>query len=194
MEETDVFISGSDQIWNVVMRYYPPYFLDFAKSKKRISYASSIGVLAIPDEYKSRMRGLLMKYQHIGVREETAVKVLQELTGRRDIVQVLDPTFLLTKDEWMQVAEGASLELDLPESYMLAYMIRKNDQYYAQIKDVAAKAGIKDIIIVRAGSSAPSDFLVEGARVYEDGGPKEFLRRLLHADLVCTDSFHGSAL
>ena len=101
----------------------PFNLLSFAKDKKRVSCASSIGVSSIPDEHKSQMRELLLKYQHIGVREETAVRVLQELAGRSDIALAADPTFLLTKEEWMQAADGASLEFELPDHFIFAYLL-----------------------------------------------------------------------
>lgn len=195
VEETDVFVSGSDQIWNPYFTFAGSfYFLDFAQNKKRISYASSIGVSSIPDERKTQMRDLLMRYEHIGVREETAVKVLSELTGRDDIVQVLDPTFLLTKEDWLEAAKDAQLEFEPPERFIFALILGNNPWYNEQMKDVAARAGLHNIILLRSNESEEADFCIEGARVYKNAGPKEFLQLLERSSLVVTDSFHGTAL
>ena len=194
LEETSVFISGSDQIWSPNL-FKPFFFLDFAKDKKRVSYASSIGVSAIPDEHKTQMRELLMRYQHIGVREETAVRVLSELTGRRDIVQVLDPTFLLTKEEWLEAAKDARLELELPERFIFAYLLGDDiSGHEEKVKDAMARTGIKDVVLFQGNNSHYVESFAEGACVYKEAGPKEFLRALDACSFVCTNSFHGAAL
>jgi hypothetical protein len=192
VHKTDVFVAGSDQIWNVVYRFNPYMFLSFAGNKKRISYASSIGVSSIPEKHKNNVAKLLSKFSNIGVREKTAVKVLSDLTGRNDIKQVLDPTFLLTSDEWNEMADKATYEMSIPDDFILCYLIGNNDWYQKQLADVYASSGIKNIIIVPAVENI--DFQLDGAIVYKNAGPREFVDLIRRARLVCTDSFHATAI
>lgn len=192
LKHTDCFVTGSDQIWNTHFSFRPFYFLDFAADRKRVAYASSIGTSSIKDEYKSDVRGLLMKFSHIGVREDEAVKVLSELTGRTDIRQVLDPTFLLTPQEWTDMSKDAVFEVTMPDRYILCYLIGNNNWYAQQLNDVREKTKIDNVIVVPAVENP--NFNPTNATVYRDASPVEFVYLLQHASFVCTDSFHATAL
>lgn len=192
VNSTDVFISGSDQIWNVRHKYDSFMFLDFVGEKKRVAYASSMGISSIPEEYKNDMKLLLLKFAHIGVREKAAVDVLSDLTRRNDIVQVLDPTFLLRPDDWKNVADNVYYEFELPKKYILCYLIGNNDDYVRQIKDVREKTNIQNIVIIP--SAETPNLNVDGAILYPYAGPREFVDLIGKATLVCTDSFHATAL
>lgn len=192
VSETDCFITGSDQIWNTYFRFSPKKFLSFAGDKKRVAYASSIGTNSIKFEFKELVKQYLAKFSHIGVREEEAVKVLSELTGRSDIIQVLDPTFLLTPDEWKQVARKAIYEMQLPNDYILCYLIGQNDCYKEQLQDVRKKLGVENVVIIPAAENR--SFSCDNTVVYNNASPIEFVDLLQRAKYVCTDSFHATAL
>lgn len=192
VNNSDVFVTGSDQIWNTVYCFNPFYFLDFAKGKKRIAYASSMGISDFPEEHKAEVKRLLSKFQHIGVREQTAVRAISTLLGRKDVVQVLDPTFLLDKHEWFDISDKAKIEIDISQRYIFCYLIGNNPWYKEQIADVVKSTGINNLIIVPAQEN--KDFAIEGATIYDAAGPLEFVRLIRTAALVCTDSFHATAL
>ncbi len=189
---TYCFVTGSDQIWNTYFKFDPTFFLSFVGEKKRVAYASSIGVNSVKEEYKDRVKDFLQKFNHIGVREKEAVKVLTELTGRNDIVQVVDPTFLLTSNEWKKMAEDGKYEVDLPKDYIFCYLIGNNSWYKEQLMDVKKRTGINHVIIIPSAESP--DFTCEGATIYRNASPVEFIDILQNAMLVCTDSFHATAL
>lgn len=190
--ETDVFVTGSDQIWNTSYRFNPFYFLDFAGSAKRIAYASSIGLQDFPKEHKPKVKELLSKFSHIGVRENTAVDIVSKLLNRKDIIQVLDPTFLLTSLEWIGISEKATIEIRLPEKYILCYLIGNNPWYKEQLEKVVATTGIENVIIIPAVEN--SDFSIDGALIYDNAGPLEFVKLIKESSFVCTDSFHATAI
>lgn len=192
VDNTDVFVTGSDQIWNTVYCFNPFYFLDFAKDKKRIAYASSMGISDFPNEHKQAVKSLLSKFQHIGVREQTAAKAISSLLDRNDIRQVLDPTFLLDREDWFAISEKADIEIDIQNKYIFCYLIGNNSWYKEQLQDVVASTGIKKVIIVPAVEN--KDFSVEGATIYDAAGPLEFIKLIKEATFVCTDSFHATAL
>lgn len=192
LKKIDVFLTGSDQIWNTYYHYSPFNFLDFVQGKKKVAYASSIGASSVSEEYAPLVKAHLLQFDHIGVREESAVKILAELTGRTDIVQVLDPTFLLTANEWRNMGNNAVFEFRLPSRYMLCYLIGGNERYVKEVEDIKTRLGIKHVIIVP--SEENSDFMIDGAFVYQNAGPVEFISLIDNASVICTDSFHASAI
>ena len=187
----DVFCCGSDQIWNTAYRFDGFMFLDFAKNKKRISYASSIGVKNIPEPHKEKVAALLSRFSHISVREISGVKALKELLPTKDIVSVLDPTFLLNKEEWSDMAHKAKLEFKLPQKYMFCYFVGDRPEYIQQLQDVISKTGNKNVIAVTFQNKK---IALKNVFTYYDAGPREFVYLLEHADFVCTDSFHATAM
>ncbi|HOE93825.1 MAG TPA: polysaccharide pyruvyl transferase family protein [Candidatus Cryptobacteroides sp.] len=213
LKDTSVFMSGSDQIWNCRHNFDPFLFLDFAEDVKRVSYASSIGTGEIPAEYQSEVKSLLSGFSHIGVREKSAETALSALTGRKDIKTVLDPTFLLSAEEWQDFAlasdyrnlpEGHKPLLEghkhLPKSYkhllkgkyIFCYFVGKASLYEEYLQKLRAISGLDHALILPS-----NDFPLEtisGAERIEDAGPREFISLLSGADAVLTDSFHGSAL
>lgn len=192
ISRTDVFVTGSDQIWNTAFCFNPFFFLDFAGNAKRIAYASSIGLQDFPEDHKPLVKKLLSKFSYIGLRENTAVDIVSKLLDRKDIVQVLDPTFLLDSTEWGCMADKANIEIELPNKYILCYLIGNNPWYEEHLHKVVDKCGIKDVVIIPAAEN--ETFTIKGAIVYEDAGPLEFVKLIKDASFVCTDSFHATAI
>lgn len=58
----DLFISGSDQVWNMKLnREDYNYFLKFVKDdSKKIAYAASFGYSVIPNEYEENTLNYLL--------------------------------------------------------------------------------------------------------------------------------------
>lgn len=193
LKRTDCFVTGSDQIWNTYFEFKPVFFLSFAGPVKRIAYASSIGTSGIKEEYKELVKKYLLDFAHIGVREKEAVRVISELTGRNDICQVLDPTFLLTPSDWGTLAEETQIEISIPDKYIFCYLIGESETYSEQLRVVKSKLqSIDNLVIVTSAEN--TSFNSEGAIVYRLGGPAEFVYLLRNASFVCTDSFHATAL
>lgn len=191
VSKTDCFVAGSDQIWNTFYHFSSFNFLSFAEDAKRIAYASSIGTNNIKEECREDVKYLLQRFSHIGVREKEAVRVLKELTGREDIRQVLDPTFLLTAKDWTDFAKNFVYENKLPDDYVFCYFIGNNSNYSDYLKEVYRCIGL-NFIIIPSQENPLFDF--EGAYVYNNAGPVEFVDLLRRAKYVCTDSFHATAL
>ena len=188
--DADLFITGSDQIWNPYCGgFNPMMFLEFAGDKKRIAYSSSIARPEFPIEIRERAKNDLQKFQHIAVREQQSVEMLNKLLGRNDVKLVVDPTVLLSRDEWTEFANRAVIEVELPERYILCYFIGERKEYKTMVNDVMAKTGIKDVITIDC-----SDGYVKygGGRLYKDGGPYEFVYLIKNAAMVCMDSFHAT--
>ena len=193
VSETDVFVSGSDQIWNTAYRYDSMMFLDFAKTKKRISYATSIGTGVIPETFKPMISAHLMKYSNISVREKTAALLLADLTGRNDIVTVLDPTFLLDHREWHLFAQYSVLDVELPEKYILCYFVGENLCYKQQVSDIKEKSGISNVVVVLLKETQCVNIGGQTITI-DNASPNDFVKLIENASIICTDSFHATAI
>lgn len=192
LQETQTFITGSDQIWNCYNDFVPFYFLDFAGNVKRVAYASSMGTSNFPPEYKSIVKEMLAKFSYIGVRENSAVPIISELLERTDIVQVADPTFLLSSTQWLDFAMTADVEIEIPSHFILCYFVGNNSSYQQQVEDIKRNLGIEKVILIP--SLENKTMKLPHAQIYNAAGPKEFVHLLSCASFVCTDSFHAIAL
>ena len=117
------YVIGSDQIWNpnIINNYLGLSILGIGNNV--FSYAASIGISEVNNEYKKNINKKLTKenIEHISVREETAKRIIKESTKRSDIEVSIDPTLLLTKEEWSKI-EKKPLKLK-DKKYILTYFL-----------------------------------------------------------------------
>jgi len=190
VRNTDVFCVGSDQVWNTYHHFDAKLFLDFAGEKRRISYASSVGTAQINPRYADAVRDFLGKFDRISVREETGRKVLEKLTDRKDIERVLDPTLLMTKEDWLRFSSNAHFGFDVPKRYLLVYLLANNQNYALDLEEVKRRYGVDDVIHIPS-CEAP-DLKFAGTVKCYGLTPTEFVWLIAHASVVCTDSFHAT--
>lgn len=175
----DFFICGSDQIWNPYHLHGTSfYFLTFAEQDKRISYAASFGISEVPDEFVERYRSWLMEMKHISVREKNGAKIVKELTGR-EVIVLLDPTFMLSKKHWIFLSEESKCKPR--KKYLLTYFlgnVTRNVKKY--INNLAHKS---DLEIINLYDISHKDVYIVN--------PSEFIDLINFAELVCTNSLHG---
>lgn len=186
--EADVYIAGSDQIWNCKLPNGkdPAYFLQFGdKGIKRISYAASFAIPTIPEENKLQMHDWLKLFDAISVREKTGINILETL-GLKG-VEVSDPVFLLSRDAW-EVFFSNDRYWSKNKKYLLVYDLFLNDsRLEKEAKRLSSKYNL-EIISVDASRKCPfADKNISNA------GPKEFVKLIAEAEYVVTNSFHATA-
>ncbi len=191
---TDVYITGSDQIWNTMFYWDAFYYLYFAPHKKKIAYSSSLGTPQINPKYRKAVKRHLSRFSHIGIREPSGVSVLSSLLGRNDIVSVPDPTFLLTAEDWRQVARDAVFELELPKDYIFVYFVGNRKEEYSQLLDAIHLRYNTSCTIIIPSFESGICIHRENYIEYTHAGPAEFVYLIKNAQIVCTDSFHATAL
>lgn len=192
VEDADLFITGSDQIWNPYCGgYNPMMFLEFAKDVKRVAYSSSISQPTIPIEVKDRMKKALSKFTHIAVREQKSVELLNQLLDRTDVKLVVDPTYLLSAEEWEKFGNRAVIEFPLPEKYIFCYFVgdKRKDVYEEMVQQVKLYTGINEVITLECYNRK---YAYGNGRLYKDAGPYEWVYLLQHASYICMDSFHAT--
>ena len=182
--EYDVYITGSDQVWNP--RYIKEkFYLGFApKQAKKISYAVSLGVTDIPEENQEIIKKYLGKMDSISVRESAGKMAIEKLTDKK-VKLNCDPIFLLNREEWRNVESSVE---GVPEDYILCYMIYKPNWINNWLKEVKKKTK-KKIVFVGLTGYRP----VYCDKFIRTAGPREFLWLIDHASAIATSSFHGTA-
>ncbi len=182
----DAYVCGSDQIWNPNLYHGNNhcYYLDFVEpGKKRIAYAPSIGISSIPVEYQRDMKELLNRMDVLSTRERTGAEIVTELSGR-ECRTVLDPTLLLSKEEWSSVARKP----DVNVPYVFCYVFGDQEYIGKFIHMVKEKTNLPILTIpFSAREQKPELEEVTGA------GPEDFVGLIKNASLVITDSFHATA-
>ena len=181
--EADVFLTGSDQIWNtdfsIDAKPELPYFLDFLPEKtSRIAYASSFGKPALREEEFSQIRELLRPFSAIGVREDAGRQIVEGLGLQASVVA--DPTLLLGKQAWEELADARICR----EPYALLFLIFPDAALVKSAETLARKRGLRLIIV----SSYPAGTRGTVAM------PKveQWLSYFRHAEIIFTDSFHAT--
>lgn len=185
----DVYLVGSDQVWNYRNNGMDfNYLLDFVSDKsKTVSYASSFGVDVIPEELKEKYASSLREIRAISVREKMGADLICQLTGRKPEI-VLDPVFLPEKSHWYGLA-GENNAFERP--YILTYV--SNPGYLSEFqKKTGYSPGKKEIVKIGTDLSL-GDLYQRHTRVRSTAGPEAFLGYIRDADIVLTSSFHGTA-
>lgn len=182
----DIYISGSDQIWNPTMPYcIEPYFLGFVNNTgRKISYASSVGLSYLLPEEEELYKVWLSDYDSIAVREETGRAMISRITQRNDIYQVCDPTFLLDIKEW----EYQLVQPNYSSKYIFLFTLSYNPTL---IKFCEKLKKTSDYDVIYICQKHPSN-VATGFLHVTDAGPCEFLGYIKNAGLMITDSFHGT--
>lgn len=176
----DYFITGSDQVWN-------PYFwlerrnqanirfLKFVSKEKRIAYAASISVPKIPKDKEQFFKDSLNEMKAISMRETAGANLVKILTGR-EVPVVVDPTILLFKEDWQRLELKPEWYND--EKYIFTYFLGEPSPI---IKNVAKKNSWKIYNLMDKNNLNLYTSRVE-----------EFIYLINHAELMVTDSFHGT--
>lgn len=180
----DKIIVGSDQVWNP--KYFcETYFLDFVEANMRYSYAPSIGVSDLTPEECKFLRKRLTTFKKISVREKTGQQLIANTIPNRDVTQVIDPTLLLTGEEWIS---RLHLNKKLTEKYILVYTLSDNKWYKNTIEKIRNVLKIDRVIFITSNDTL---YFYDNVELVVDVGPKEFLELIYNAIYVVTDSFHG---
>lgn len=183
----DFFICGSDQVWNLgVTHSNGIYFLDFTSAGKRNSYAASLGSATVSKEnidvYKKFLRG----FHKISLREESSIEIVEKAVERH-VQLVLDPTFLLKKEDWE--ACSSSMGSLIPEGYIFFYELYdlKNEAIHNFVTNLSK---ITDLQVVHVGHNR--NFKYKNCRDVVPS-PDQWVWLIKNARFVVTNSFHGTA-
>lgn len=189
-DDFDVIIVGSDQIWRPL--YYQPIadaYLKFAKnwtSIKRIAYAASFGTdtWEYTEQETNECASLLNLFDAISVRENSGIDLCRKKFGR-EVIQTLDPTLLLRKEDYLSLTNQSNVK---KQNGGLCYYFLDATSDKLWLAQKIAKE--RRLISYEANNpDAEKSFLHFERRIQIP--IEQWLINLMYAQFVVTDSFHG---
>lgn len=182
LPEAEVFICGSDQIWNSFFPNGkdPSFYLDFVPNNKlKISYAASFAIDKLKDDIKGFVKEKVSRLDHISTREPSGIDILIDL-GIDRATQVLDPVFLLAPEDWKKLSAPKK-----EENYIFVYDCDSDPLIQSFAAKMKEKYKCKIITVNSNIKYADMDYSLEG--------PDVFLSLIEHAKFVISNSFHAVA-
>lgn len=207
----DIVVVGSDQVWNLNWSHSWFYLMDeVPKSLSRMSYAASIGMPELPEEYVSIFKSALSNFVAISCREKEACEICTKLGFK--VTHVLDPTLLIDTNDWLKLLHFSSkecmhptkkkmvcyfLEVDVDKTLPLleGFAIKNNCDVSILVFDAQRRQDLLPIPISlnKIISYGKSIFkrLTSRIQICEGAGPIEFVKEHATATWIITDSFHS---
>lgn len=179
----DVYVTGSDQVFNPSNIYRDAFYLNFKSGNaKKVAYAPSFGVNTFNEEFSRSIESLVADFKALSCREKEGADFLSNITGK-DVPWLVDPTFLIDAKEW----EKLCVRPPINEKYIFIYALTGENYLVDIAKKIRNKTGYK-ILYQRHNIRS----FVNVDKVMYDSGPAEFLGLIRNAEIVLTDSFHGT--
>lgn len=185
----DMYIVGSDQVWRfgetVTRGDVHAMMLDFgSENVRRISYAASFGRTQLGRNARPELSALLKRFEAISLREASGIGICAD-HGRKDAVQVCDPTLLVSAGAFSNIAEWKKTA----DRYVFCYMLTNDCGFkYPELKRWADAQGL-EIVYVTGNSVGVSNYGDKNAtRAYLT--IPQWLGALARAEYVITNSFH----
>lgn len=176
----DLVVAGSDQIWHKWQESeieLPYYYLQFVPSDKRVAYAASFGFESFPKKDIEQHRIGLQEMRYISCREEVGCELIENLINRR-VSRVLDPTLLLSAQEWRLLKNQSRGFGKKYHNYAFVFFLGEITAEYRKFIEETMKENNIDMLI---------DF---NDNQFGVCGPCDFLELIDNAQYIYTDSFH----
>ncbi len=193
----DSFLLGSDQMWTESTTKLVGYsfFLDFVdKEKKKIACATSFGASKFNSDLKMRYtaRDYLKQFDAISVRENSGVEICRDKFGI-NAEQIIDPIFWEGEKVFDEIIIKNDCN-DLPERYLLCYMLDPDCEKRDLVQYVAKKNQLKILTVfgLKEYEGAKNNWNI-GA-IVEKPTIEEFLLLIKNCEFLLTDSHHGTCL
>ncbi|WP_028904493.1 polysaccharide pyruvyl transferase family protein [Prevotella sp. P6B4] len=184
----DAVIVGSDQVWRYwyFKDWIDDFFCNFLEGTNisHFSYAASMGSdeMDYPQDKIEICSRLLKDFKAISVREESSVKLLKEYFGVENVQVVLDPTFLLDRQAYIDLFKDKYTKPENP--YIFTYVLDDDDEIKQSIEDFSHKMNMP-VLNIKAETGDISEIAVIEP-------VEKWLSAICYADYVITDSFHGT--
>lgn len=170
LDKYDVLISGSDQVLNpnITMqgedgKPCSAYWLAFVRgTQKRIGYAVSFGFESYPENAVDTVKEWVNGFNAIGVREHSGINILKQLRYNGISTITPDPTILIGADLFRR------LKVEVPvvkEKYTCVYMLRHEIHIEGNVRYID--------------------------ELHQPLGMEEWLNRIVKAQSMITNSYHG---
>lgn len=183
-DDFDYIVVGSDQVWaNWLTPKEMEYFmLSSVPSIKRIAYAASMGNPNLRVDSEFIFDREIKKFTKISVREKAAEDYIESKIEKK-VPVVLDPTMLLSQQNWLELLDGLENPFVNKSKYIFTYFLSKPSKKMKKIMKDLKKEGYS---FINFNSKVPM------SRKYYGLGPEDFVFAISNSEGVLTDSFHAS--
>lgn len=179
----DIYITGSDQVFNPKGKYVPLYYLDFDKGKgKKVAYAPSFGISKFDDSITQKIEDYVKDFDYLSCREPAGADYLSSIVGH-EVPVVVDPVLLHDAEEWGKVALSPRYKKD----YIFIYDLNGAENLIKMAKNIQRHTGLPIVCL----TNKRNKIYPVNKQIY-DAGPAEFVGWIKDASYVVTDSFHGT--
>lgn len=184
LPESDLFIVGSDQVWNPknAQRQLLMFYFSFLEDQHRIAYAASFGGsenISLKQEDEVRINELLHRFDAISVRDDVGLRILESRFGLRGI-KVCDPSFLIDPTAYSGIAKESSLN---GKGCLFSFYFTPDKQWHDDVLFLSESLGLKPRV----------DWQKRRYRGLEYNpilSMPDWLRLIETSDFVLTNSFH----
>lgn len=189
--EYDVFICGSDNIWNINM-LDTSFMLDFVPDDKlKIAYAPGLSSDSLPSHIADRIAGPLKRLDYVSCRESNGAQLVSAMIGR-EVFIALDPTLLRTAGQWRCLERPVQEVQGLMNNYILCFFLGTNEHSRKTAEAIAELYHMKIVTLPLLTDDIRIGDLEFGDIKLFEAGPKELLYLIGNAGFICTDSYHGT--
>lgn len=187
INDYDKILIGSDQLWGIAEIIRDYHTLNFVpEDKPKISYATSFGVSHLPNYIYPATSRFLKRINKLSVRESSGAQIIKEVSNRTAKV-VVDPTLLLSDEEWSRIAG----ERIIKEPYIFCFFLGNNPIHRSFAKKFQTHTNLPIVSMLYLDEYIPSD--TDYANTYiNDASPNEFINLIKNAEYIICDSFHAS--
>ncbi len=190
----DCIVVGSDQVWRP--KYFKEQwhekmsnaFLSFMVGRKinRIAYAASFGVdnWEFSSSETNEAKFAIKYFNAISVREKSSIMLIKKYLNV-DAKLVLDPTLLLTKDDYLNLIVNLNAPPPINKT-LLVCLLDTSSEKEQLVKIISEQKGLNPCMVNR--SNLPHSTPIE-QRI--NPSVEFWLRSFNDAEFVVTDSFHA---
>ena len=185
-KDFDIVFVGSDQVWNtdITEGFDKAYYLGFVDDKTiKASYAASIARPEIDQKYLGEYKKYLSRFDGLSVREEAGKKELEKYLDQKIEVSI-DPTLLVKKAVWDSLAAKSKLKIT-SKKYILTYILEDNPELTKTVNYLSEKLNLPVLSVAKIKR-------FKRETIFKDAGPEDFLKLFKNAEVVVTNSFHGT--
>lgn len=183
----DILICDSDTIWTPRSNgeYDEAYFLALPSMKSifKIAYSPSMGNAVVPKNLEGKLKQFLASFDFISCRESYEKEVLSNYTDK-EIAHVLDPVFLIDKEEYLNLIHDPYQK----NKYVLIYQpVDENDSLVQSALEYAKLHSAK-VIEISTSVHKKNKYNI---KIDYNAGPIDFLSAIMGSCCVFTNSFHA---
>lgn len=186
--DVDVIIGG-DQVWTSASPR--EYACDFHGNGKKISYAVSADwVRSVSrDTWIHRVCEELRGFNGVSVREGLGRSMLKKiLPYRKEVFHAIDPVFLCKEEDYKSLISDGTGNAGSALLYYAVNARNYSELNYDVVKEAARLLNVKLISVVLQGNEKFVPFSAHSIL-----SPREFIRQIVQAKYIVTNSFHGTA-